>query len=150
MYSRSDPRRRHGEEFNAKVLADCDEPGASISGVALAHGLNANLVRQWRAVKLVGTAVAAPSAPEGSRPPKGKSAPQIAAGAECIALEMAPPHKNATIAAVEPTLPPAPREEQHIHVELRRGSLHLNVRWPTAAVDDCRAWLRELAAGLAK
>ena len=49
MYSRSAPRRRHGAEFKAKVLAACDEPGASISGVALAHGLNANLVRQWRA-----------------------------------------------------------------------------------------------------
>ena len=42
MYSRSAPRRRHDAEFKAKVLADCDEPGASISGVALAHGLNAN------------------------------------------------------------------------------------------------------------
>lgn len=49
MYSRSAPRRRHGAEFKAKVLAACDEPGASISGVALAHGLNTNLVRQWRA-----------------------------------------------------------------------------------------------------
>jgi len=49
MYSRSASRRRRGAEFKAKVLAACDEPGASISGVALAHGLNANLVRQWRA-----------------------------------------------------------------------------------------------------
>ena len=27
---------------------------------------------------------------------------------------------------------------------------HLNVRWPTAAADDCRAWLHELASGLVK
>jgi len=64
MYSRSAPRRRHDAEFKAKVLAACDEPGASISGVALAHGLNANLVRQWRAgrgVKLAGVAVTPPA-----------------------------------------------------------------------------------------
>jgi transposase len=153
MYSRSAPRRRHNEEFKARVLADCDEPGASISGVALAHGLNANLVRQWRAgrgAKLAGTAVAAPSAAKGSRPPKVNSAPQISAGREFVAIEMPAPPKPVAAVAIESTPPPAPREEQHVLVELRRGSLHLNVRWPTAAVDDCRAWLRELAAGLAK
>ena len=65
MHPKSGPRRRHSHELKAKVLAACDEPGASISGVALAHGLNANLVRQWRAgrgVKLAGVAVT-PAAP---------------------------------------------------------------------------------------
>jgi transposase len=125
--------------------------------VLTAHGLNANLVRQWRAgrgVKLAGTAVAAPSAPKGSKQIKVKSAPQSAAGPEFVALEMPAPPKPVAAVAIEstppPPPPPAPRQEQHVLVELRRGSLHLNVRWPTAAVDDCRAWLRELAAGLAK
>ena len=57
MHSKSAPRRRHSAEFKAEVLAACDEPGASISAVALAHGLNANLVRKWRVargVKLAG------------------------------------------------------------------------------------------------
>ena len=48
MYPRSTPRRRHAAEFKAKVLAACNEPGASISAVALAHGLNDNQVRKWR------------------------------------------------------------------------------------------------------
>lgn len=72
MYSRSAPRRRHGAEFEAKVLAACDEPGASISGVALAHGLNANLVRQWRAgrgVKLAGVTVTAPARSKAAKSP---------------------------------------------------------------------------------
>ena len=43
MHPNSGPRRRHSDELKAKVLAACDEPGASSSGVALAHGLNANL-----------------------------------------------------------------------------------------------------------
>ena len=30
-----------------------------------------------------------------------------------------------------------------IDVEMRRGPLHLNVRWPSAAAGDCLVWLRE-------
>jgi transposase len=41
-------RRRHGAELKAKVLAECGAPGASVAQVALAHGLNANLVHKWR------------------------------------------------------------------------------------------------------
>lgn len=37
-----------------------------------------------------------------------------------------------------------------IQVEVRRGALHLNVRWPASAAGDCVAWLCELAAGLSK
>ena len=40
------PRRRHSAQFKREVLAACDEPGASIAGVALAFSLNANLVRK--------------------------------------------------------------------------------------------------------
>ena len=43
MHPKFGSRRRHSEELKAKVLAACDEPGASISGVALAHGLNTKL-----------------------------------------------------------------------------------------------------------
>src|SRR6188472_68384 len=39
MHSKSAPRRRHSAELKTKVLSACDEPGASISGIALAHGL---------------------------------------------------------------------------------------------------------------
>jgi transposase len=40
-------RRRHSEEFRARVVAACREPGVSVSAVALANGLNANLLRRW-------------------------------------------------------------------------------------------------------
>jgi transposase-like protein len=40
-------RRRHSEEFRAEVVAACRQPGVSVAAVALAHGLNANLVRRW-------------------------------------------------------------------------------------------------------
>ncbi len=156
MYSRSASRRRHGADFKAKVLAACDEPGASISGVALAHGLKANLVRQWRAgrgVKLVGAgaALAAWSAARKAPKPTEGAAPLIGANPEFVAVEMPAPVKTARSVSTTGFGPtPSPTVESLIHVELRRGPLHLNVRWPTSAGDDCRAWLRELSADLLK
>jgi len=50
-------RRVHSAEFEAQVLAKCQEPGASIAAIALTHGLNVNLVRKWlvgRGIKRAG------------------------------------------------------------------------------------------------
>jgi transposase len=41
-------RRRHSADFKAQVLAECARPGASIAAVAMAHGINDNLVHKWR------------------------------------------------------------------------------------------------------
>ena len=40
--------RAHSEDLKAQVLAQCEEPGASVARVAREHGLNANLVHTWR------------------------------------------------------------------------------------------------------
>lgn len=45
---KSQERRRHDAQFKAEVLAECAKPGASVAKVALAHGLNTNLVHKWR------------------------------------------------------------------------------------------------------
>ena len=154
MYSRSAPRRRHGAEFKAKVLADCDEPGASISGVALAHGLNANLVRQWRAgrgAKLVGMAVTPPAARKAPRPTGVQASSLVSVNPEFVAIAMPAPPKTTSGASTDPSEPTrSSTADPHIHIELRRGPLHLNVRWPTSAADDATAWLREVSAGLVK
>jgi transposase len=152
MYSRSAPRRRHGAEFKAKVLAACDEPGASISGVALAHGLNANLVRQWRAgrgVKLAGVMVTAPARSKAPKSAVSTTSPLLGAAPEFVAIEMSAPAKAATSIVADPA-GALPSAGPFILVDLRRGPLHLSVRWPTAAGDDCTAWLRELSSGLLK
>ena len=145
MHPKTGTRRSHSDELKAKVLAACDEPGASISGVALAHGLNTNLVRKWRSgrgARLAGTAIT-PAAPGLALPPP------LGTTVEFVAIEMPTPPKAAVRAAAEPTAA-APIGEPLIQIELRRGPLHLNVRWPTAAADDCRAWLSELSLGLLK
>ena len=41
-------RRRYSTEFKAQVLAECSRPGASIAAVAIAHGINPNIVHNWR------------------------------------------------------------------------------------------------------
>lgn len=40
-------RRRFSVEQKAAIVRECLEPGATLSGVALEHGLNANMVRKW-------------------------------------------------------------------------------------------------------
>ena len=49
MHPKPPIRRTHSPEFKASVLAACRQPGASIAAVALAHGLNANVVHKWLA-----------------------------------------------------------------------------------------------------
>ena len=49
MHSETPIRRTHSPEFKARVLAACRQPGASIAAVALAHGVNANVVHKWLA-----------------------------------------------------------------------------------------------------
>lgn len=141
MHPNPGSRRRHSDELKAKVLAACDEPGASISGVALAHGLNANLVRKWRSGRGANLADAAIT-PAASKPPLLGTAPEF------VAIEMPVPSPKAAARAAAEPMAAAPIGEALIQIELRRGPLHLNVRWPTAAAEDCRAWLSELSSGL--
>ncbi|MBI5260078.1 MAG: transposase, partial [Burkholderiales bacterium] len=41
-------RRRYGEDLRRQVMAECEAPGASVAKVAMAHGINANVVHRWR------------------------------------------------------------------------------------------------------
>ncbi|WP_420194394.1 MULTISPECIES: transposase [Marinobacter] len=41
-------RRRFSREFKAGIVAECLEPGASVSRISLDNGPNANMVRRWK------------------------------------------------------------------------------------------------------
>ena len=45
---RAATRRRYGAQFKTQVLGECAAPGASVAKVAMAHGINANVVHGWR------------------------------------------------------------------------------------------------------
>ncbi len=94
--------------------------------------------------------VTAPAVGKAPKPTEG-TAPLLVAKPEFVAIEMPAPAKTATRASLDPAVSiPTQTADLHIHVELRRGPVHLNVRWPTTAADDCTAWLRELTTGLLK
>jgi transposase len=121
----------------------------------MAHGLNANLVRQWRAgrgVKLAGNLLALSEAHPTPMSADVQASPSAGANPEFVQIAMPGPPRVAAGAPTESVAPASPAArsatpDPHIHVELRRGPLQLSVRWPTSAAGDCLAWLRDLSVG---
>ena len=106
--------RQHPAGLRQQVLAECEQPGASVARVSQAHGLNANMVHAWRRQA------------RGTLPQQDSNAP--VPPTEFIALPLAPP-----IAAPVPD----------IRIELRRGATCVSITWPGQAAGECAAWLRE-------
>ena len=154
MDSRHASRRRHPAELKDKVLAACEEPGASVAAVAQAHGLNANLVHKWRrcrdAKRLSSTArlTAAKLADLTLPPAPGAAtlaAPAIEGG---VALTAQQPAATRTVTdATRPFVPvqlEMPRTAPaDIRLELRRGAATVIVTWPAQEAAACGSWLRE-------
>lgn len=115
--SKREPKRKHSAELKSRVLAECKQPGASVAAVAMAHGLNANLVHKWR-----------------------RSA--AAAGMPSAALPLTKNTGNEFIAVALSTQA-TPASPCDIRIELRRGATTMSIHWPTQAVDECATWLRE-------
>ena len=133
-------RRVHSEEFKTQVLAECQQPGASVAAIALAHGLNVNLLRKWlvgRGIQHTGLA-----APRAVRRMAAGADETSARSLQFIPVEIASAPVAATATATAPEQAEPPVAE--IHVELTRGATQLAVRWPSAQAAACAAWLREL------
>ena len=113
-------RRRHSAEFKAAVIKECMRPGVSIAAVALAHSLNANMLRKW--------VIDA----ENSLPAKSKKAP-----AEVIE-DVAMPAPTFVPLAL-----PAQTVEGEIRIELQRGGTTVTLVWPAGAARECAAWLSD-------
>lgn len=150
------PRRVHSAEFKAQVLAQCREPQASVAAVALANGLNANMVRRWlagRGLKRTGLTIDA-AQPNGVTPvtrPAGlpRSVGTAAPGLQFVPVGVAEPSRgNDVMAGVVSGA--ALADAAHIEVELHRGSACLTVRWPLSQAQGCTAWLRELYSAVLK
>jgi transposase len=115
-------RRIHSDEFKANAVAACQQVGVSIAAVAMAHGINANLLRRWV---------------------QDSETSQCGELANTLPAAKAPATKAQT-AFVPMQLPaPAPPAGE-IRIEVRRGEMTLTVVWPAAAATECSAWMREL------
>lgn len=112
--SEQSSRRRHGPALRAQVLAECAQPDASVASIAMAHGLNANLVHKWR--RLVG---------------KSQTLTPNSA-LEFVALPLSAHAQTSATAAND------------IAIELRRGAITLKVTWPMSGAVSCAAWVREV------
>lgn len=109
-------RRYHREEFKQAVIAACCEPGASVAGIAMANGVNANQVRRWmRERGIVAPTRRLPIAP---------------------AAAIAP-------AFIPVPLASATAESPDIRIEIRRGNAAIKIDWPVRASVECAAWLRD-------
>ena len=126
-------RRVHGAEFKAQVLAECQQPGASVAAVALSHGLNVNLVRKW----LVGRGIKRTGLPASRKVARTQPAAERATALQFIPVELA-----AVAAGGDAATAPSVSD---IHIELTRGGTQLSVRWPATQAASCAAWRNQLA-----
>ena len=143
-------RRVHGAEIKSKVLAECRKPGASVSAVALANGLNANLVRRWlqgRGLQRAGLKAEAAQAADVMSPRPGESSPARLQFVPVTAVPGKP-----IDAAPTPWKPAGSAQpgEAVIHIDLRHGSGQVTVRWPAMQASECALWLREITAAVLK
>lgn len=107
-------RRVHSDEFKADAVAAASQAGMSMASVALARGINANLLRRWvREAEL----------------PQAMMTAQPAAAASTFVPVRIP----------EPVAQPA-----EIRIDVRRGATTITVSWPMAAAVECAGWMREL------
>jgi transposase len=114
-------RRRHAPQFRAQVVAACLQPGVSISAVALANGLNANLVRRWVKEHREGVGADVIGPGEGGRGRDTALAQFVA-----VAVETAPVVSTGDI-----------------RLEVRRGETAVHISWPGAQAGACAQWLGE-------
>lgn len=117
-------RRLHSDEFKADAVASCMQPGISMAAVAMAHGINANLLRRW----VRESELRPPGIALDKRTASGMQAP--AAKPLFVPVSLPPP------VAVEPVA--------DIRIELQRGATAITVTWPASAASECAAWMREL------
>ena len=110
----SDPirhRRQHAPEYKRSLVALC-RPGVSISAVALAHGVNANLLRRW--INQYRNEL--PAAPAVSAPSK--------------------------LVAVQVDLPAqVPPGDDAIEIGIEKNRARISIRWPGNQAHAFGQWL---------
>lgn len=98
----NEPKRRtrvraYPPEFKARLVAEAERPGASVAKVALAHGLNANMLHTWRREMRGACAAPAPVRPEFVALP----VPAEVSSGSPIRIELR--HGNTSVAVTWPT-----------------------------------------------
>lgn len=114
---------RYSDEFKHQVVAACLAPGVSKAAIALANGLNANMLRRW----------VVQSSREGNSQLATMTKPlrPIQASADFIPVKLAPT---------------ASAQTSDIRIELQYTRGAMQIHWPLTASSQCAQWLREVLA----
>lgn len=96
-----------------------------MAAVAMANGVNANLLRRWVRAAEMRSGAGLPDV----RPNALPALDRRVAEAPVAFIPLPLPAKTAAT---------------DIRIELRRGSTSISVTWPTEAAAECAAWMREL------
>lgn len=100
-----------------------------MAAVAMAHGVNANLLRRWvREAEM-------------KRPVGAASQVTTSAVREVASLEPRPLFVPLSLPS---PAAPAPQPPADIRIELQRGATTVTLTWPTSAASQCADWMREL------
>jgi transposase len=118
LHLNADKRRRHSPQFKQQVVEACLAKQASIPKIALAHGLNANMVHRW------------------IRKVQDNKVP-VASGFVALPIQ-----RNT---ALQPA-PSQGRggDTERIDVEVPFRNQCIKISWPVSQTDRCLALLREL------
>jgi transposase len=114
-------RGRYSDAFKAQLVAACQEPGVSTAAIALANGLNANLLRRWVS--------------EQRQTPDGIAcSPDIRQGF----VQLTPPPSPRPVPWVESV------GADRMHLHLSRGDLQVHLSIPAHQHAPCAALLKLL------
>ena len=105
-------KRRHSAAFKRKLVKLTEQAGASVAAIALAHGINANLLFKWRRA-------------QATRPARRKPAAQ--AVLLPVTLDPLPP-ASAIIELPAPTPTPAARAPAVGIIEIEVGGARVRLR----------------------
>lgn len=111
-------RRRHSEAFRAQVVEESTKPGVSVAAVALANGLNANLLRRW--IK--------------------ESAQRVPISAT---LAITPASRSMTVVPVS-IAPTDDCGREEIRIDIRRAGIAAQLAWPATRTAELSVLLRDL------
>ncbi len=150
MQSQQEPRARrvHDAQLKSKVLAECSQAGASVSAVALAHGLNANVVHKWRRGQGLKRAALKADQPTGASAALALAAQATAVQFVALDVPALARPAEAVVAPQAPAAPAQPTDAAVLEVQLRRGANQVTVRWPVAQAAQCTQWLREVSSAV--
>ena len=109
-------RRFYSPQLKGQVMQECRQSGASVAGVALSHGINANIVHRW-----------------------------LREHSQTALVPQSQTNANAFVPVTldEPAPSSAPQAAPDIRVEVHRANTTIVVKWPLQGSAACTAWLRE-------